>query len=293
MLCSDGFWEPLSDADIAALLETPGPADCSGRRGPPRPRSTPAPPTTSPSSRCGRTAEQSRGNACTEPQPVARLARPLPIVGLRRSHCTPAARPATSQETSMPRRQHPRAVKFCAHCGSGYDGFKAMELRGRYCSPVCLAAARAAHRAGRRAPPGQSGAAPRPVTRGRAAGRSRLTIGQTPAHGTSLRSALRARLPGRRRRRPRRRQRRPARPQRRRQHRQPRSCTSPGRATRSTSALLARLRLRRLRRPAAPGQADRRRASGSSSSRWRSSASSSATTRPRPRASSACTSRRR
>lgn len=48
----------------------------------------------------------------------------------------------------MPRRQHPRAVKICAHCGCGYDGFKAMELRGRYCSPVCLAAARAAHRAG-------------------------------------------------------------------------------------------------------------------------------------------------
>ncbi|MDQ6855686.1 MAG: hypothetical protein M3Z57_01260 [Candidatus Dormibacteraeota bacterium] len=47
----------------------------------------------------------------------------------------------------MPRRQHPRAVKYCAHCGSGYDGFKAMELRGRYCSPGCLAAARAAHRA--------------------------------------------------------------------------------------------------------------------------------------------------
>ena len=46
----------------------------------------------------------------------------------------------------MPRRQHPRAVKICAHCGSGYDGFKAMELRGRYCSPACLAAARAAHR---------------------------------------------------------------------------------------------------------------------------------------------------
>jgi hypothetical protein len=39
-------------------------------------------------------------------------------------------------------------VKICAHCGCGYDGFKAMELRGRYCSPVCLAAARAAHRAG-------------------------------------------------------------------------------------------------------------------------------------------------
>lgn len=47
----------------------------------------------------------------------------------------------------MPRRQHPRAVKFCAHCGGGYDGFKAMELRGRYCSPACLAAARADHRA--------------------------------------------------------------------------------------------------------------------------------------------------
>ncbi len=46
----------------------------------------------------------------------------------------------------MPRRQHPRAVKICAHCGSGYDGFKAMELRGRYCSPACLAEARAAHR---------------------------------------------------------------------------------------------------------------------------------------------------
>lgn len=25
MLCSDGFWEPLGDADIAVLLETPGP----------------------------------------------------------------------------------------------------------------------------------------------------------------------------------------------------------------------------------------------------------------------------
>lgn len=46
----------------------------------------------------------------------------------------------------MPRRQHLRGVKFCAHCGAGYDGYKAMELRGRYCSPVCLAAARAAHR---------------------------------------------------------------------------------------------------------------------------------------------------
>jgi hypothetical protein len=46
----------------------------------------------------------------------------------------------------MPRSQHLRGVKICAYCGAGYDGFKAMELRGRYCSPVCLAAARAAHR---------------------------------------------------------------------------------------------------------------------------------------------------
>ncbi len=46
----------------------------------------------------------------------------------------------------MPRRQHPRGVKICAHCGAGYDGFKAMEARGHYCSPGCLAAARAAHR---------------------------------------------------------------------------------------------------------------------------------------------------
>ncbi len=46
----------------------------------------------------------------------------------------------------MPRRQHLRGIKICAHCGGGYDGFKAMELRGRYCSPACLAAARAAHR---------------------------------------------------------------------------------------------------------------------------------------------------
>jgi hypothetical protein len=55
----------------------------------------------------------------------------------------------------MPRRQHTRGVKFCAHCGAGYDGFKAMELRGRYCSPVCLAAARAAHRAGAQRTPAE------------------------------------------------------------------------------------------------------------------------------------------
>lgn len=46
----------------------------------------------------------------------------------------------------MPRRQQLRGVKICAHCGGGYDGYKAMESRGRYCSPGCLAAARAAHR---------------------------------------------------------------------------------------------------------------------------------------------------
>lgn len=46
----------------------------------------------------------------------------------------------------MPRRQRTRGVKVCAHCGAGYDAFKAMEVRGRYCSPGCLEAARAAHR---------------------------------------------------------------------------------------------------------------------------------------------------
>lgn len=46
----------------------------------------------------------------------------------------------------MPRRQQIRGVKVCAHCGGGYDAFKAMEVRGRYCSPQCLAGARAAHR---------------------------------------------------------------------------------------------------------------------------------------------------
>jgi hypothetical protein len=43
----------------------------------------------------------------------------------------------------MPRSHHIRGVKVCAHCGAGYDGYKAMESRGRYCSPGCLAAARA------------------------------------------------------------------------------------------------------------------------------------------------------
>jgi hypothetical protein len=46
----------------------------------------------------------------------------------------------------VPRRQQVRGVKVCAHCGGGYDAFKAMEVRGQYCSPSCLQAARAAHR---------------------------------------------------------------------------------------------------------------------------------------------------
>jgi hypothetical protein len=46
----------------------------------------------------------------------------------------------------MPRRQQIRGVKVCAHCGGGYDAFKAMELRGRYCSPACLQEARAEQR---------------------------------------------------------------------------------------------------------------------------------------------------
>ncbi|HEY7927150.1 MAG TPA: hypothetical protein VIG86_06995 [Candidatus Dormibacteraeota bacterium] len=46
----------------------------------------------------------------------------------------------------MPRRQQIRGVKVCARCGEGYDAFKAMEVRGRYCSPSCLASARAARR---------------------------------------------------------------------------------------------------------------------------------------------------
>jgi hypothetical protein len=46
----------------------------------------------------------------------------------------------------MPRRQQIRGIKMCAYCGGGYDAFKAMEVRGRYCSPDCLASARASHR---------------------------------------------------------------------------------------------------------------------------------------------------
>ena len=29
-------------------------------------------------------------------------------------------------------------VKHCAECGGGFDAFRAMEVRGRYCSPECL-----------------------------------------------------------------------------------------------------------------------------------------------------------
>ena len=35
-----------------------------------------------------------------------------------------------------------RSIKVCGHCGAGFDAFRAMEQRGRYCSPECLAAAR-------------------------------------------------------------------------------------------------------------------------------------------------------
>ena len=35
-----------------------------------------------------------------------------------------------------------RTIRLCAHCGAGFDAFRAMERRGRYCSPECLEAAR-------------------------------------------------------------------------------------------------------------------------------------------------------
>lgn len=57
----------------------------------------------------------------------------------------------------MARRQTLRGVKVCAHCGGGYDGFKAMESRGRYCSPGCLAAARALRHAAADHTPGPEG----------------------------------------------------------------------------------------------------------------------------------------
>lgn len=46
----------------------------------------------------------------------------------------------------MSRHRPIRGIKLCAHCGGGYDAFKAMEVRGRYCSPECLSLARMARR---------------------------------------------------------------------------------------------------------------------------------------------------
>ena len=46
----------------------------------------------------------------------------------------------------MPKSHHLRGVKVCAHCGAMYDGYRALDARGRYCSPACLNAARARHR---------------------------------------------------------------------------------------------------------------------------------------------------
>lgn len=44
-------------------------------------------------------------------------------------------------------RSHPvRSVKVCKICGEGYDAFKSLDARGRYCSPACLAEARRRHR---------------------------------------------------------------------------------------------------------------------------------------------------
>lgn len=47
----------------------------------------------------------------------------------------------------MGRHRALRTIKVCAHCGGGYDAFRNMEVRGRYCSPGCLQAAREARRA--------------------------------------------------------------------------------------------------------------------------------------------------
>ena len=44
-------------------------------------------------------------------------------------------------------RSHPvRSVKICKICGEGYDAFKSLDVRGRYCSPACLVEARRRHR---------------------------------------------------------------------------------------------------------------------------------------------------
>lgn len=46
----------------------------------------------------------------------------------------------------MSRYHAGRSVKVCKICGEGYDGFKALDARGRYCSPACLQEARRRHR---------------------------------------------------------------------------------------------------------------------------------------------------
>jgi hypothetical protein len=48
----------------------------------------------------------------------------------------------------MGRHRLLRAVKVCKICGEGYDAFKALDARGRYCSPACLTEARRRHREG-------------------------------------------------------------------------------------------------------------------------------------------------
>jgi hypothetical protein len=48
----------------------------------------------------------------------------------------------------MGRHRLLRAIKVCKICGDGYDAFKALDARGRYCSPGCLAEARRRHREG-------------------------------------------------------------------------------------------------------------------------------------------------
>jgi hypothetical protein len=48
----------------------------------------------------------------------------------------------------MGRHRLLRAVKVCKICGEGYDAFKALDARGRFCSPACLAEARRRHREG-------------------------------------------------------------------------------------------------------------------------------------------------
>lgn len=41
-------------------------------------------------------------------------------------------------------RERVRAIRICGHCGQGFDAFRALDSRGRCCSPECMLAARAA-----------------------------------------------------------------------------------------------------------------------------------------------------